>query len=710
MNDSTLHRKLLLFPTDVWDNIAESLEGDELTSLFLLGDAALSARLRRISKLTIVWNSAAYCNWTRYKSLIAGFGNLKTLSLKASVTFHISPSLLDCTKLPSNLTSLSLHYGGSICILGHDKRLLAFKSLTNLSVRDESRENMFKAARISFDRIPPSVVHLTLYAAAPSKYCYIVDEVNRISRELKTLNMNLPPNSDSIKFNPGTYSLTDLRLLACPTNFRLDIDHVAPTLLRLELNQGHVFHNDRRLFFLWSGPPYRDLLPQLHTLILPDSISWTALETLPLSLTRIGGLADLNAQSQPGLIEELQIYNDAYLKNSDQDRPGAPAMIRHLILTHSQSNLLPLFPSLETLISPGSYWMGPFTPLQQNLRSIKIGRIASSVALLPPSLTSISCEVLVIKQPDSVNSDTAANSSIEAIETPIKLSHLVKLSMKSSRISYDILAMLPATIEHLEGTIATQDVLEALTHKVNVQREMPLLSTLVIKIAIVEGASRMSICLDTIPLTIKTLTLAGAYELKPPQDGTSLRHHPTLTSINFNAPGSAASLLPVLPPQLLKLKVLLFNPIDLNNLADVEALAKLPPKLRDLSISLFRGPHLTWFIPLTQASLGLLPSVAKPIALEVLSKLSKQSKSSQERLFSPPSLYMVSECLISTFLPRTLSSIAMPIPSAITLQIEANAFTYHLRASALPPNLSHIDDMDPALRSAYFDIVQLENP
>lgn len=720
MDHSSSMEKLQLFPAEIWDAIAPMLEGDELVSLFLLGSPALSARLRRSSTITLVWRSPAYCDWTRCNSLISAFVRLTTLSLKSHIPSHLSPSPLDCARLPPNLTSLSLHYGGSMNMLSSGEHFFVLQSLTSLSIRDEALVNLEGITYISFEKIPPSVAHLSLYSAIPDKYFYFTSSLGSAARNFKTLITNLTPNAAELDLKLSTSQpLVDLRLqCSISFTFALTLDHIPSTLQCLEIGRAQLYHGGGRLFsHSWNGVRYSYLFPQLHTLILPYVLEWDDFERLPVTLTRLQ--ADFNFHPQSSASETCKRLNKAYFQDAhlpQRERPGAPAMIQHLVLPGPQVNLpidfLPYFLALKTLKSTDSYWMAPFTALPKSIQSIQVGRISSPAALLPRSLTSITCDVLALKPLEQHPLVDATNLLGGALETPIKLSSLVKLSMKNSRISHELVSLLPATMEHLEGAIATQDVLEALTRKVNVHKEMPLLSTLTIKITHMDLTERplpIMISKDTIPTTIKTLTLYGMNRFAPPKHASSLHHHPTLTSLNFLSEGLASSFLPQLPPKLRQLTMNLFDSVNLNDPADVHELLNLPPTLRELKITLVGMSHYgCWFTPV-MPSLKVLPRSAFIAGADLYSTLLDRPLYTISRFES----YLVSEYFISSCLPRTLSSLSMPIQvvtEAVAkdhqVQSKTNAASYESRIAALPQNLSVLGTRCPNIEKAYFDRIR----
>lgn len=494
--------------------------------------------------------------------------------------------------------------------------------------------------------------------------------------------MNLTPTGASFTLDESgrPYSISSLILPESSLSFAIETSYIAKTLQHLEVG-GTVHYKGSAVSRLTSGTgtPIRDIFPLLHTLILPTAYNnifpWTSFESLPSTLTRLGARLDLGLQQLARNLDICETLNSSYARTDYfylDARPGAPAMIRHLqVQTDSDLHLLefmPHFPQLETLIAPRAYPMSGTTQLPKNLRSIEVGRISSSAALLPQSLKLIKSEVFSIKPLNQDDFEAATNSSIGALEPSLKLSHLVKLSMRNSRISHEILSVLPDTVEYIDGAVADQDVLEALTHKINVRKEMPLLSTLILRIThkdLIDRPQLIRIGTHTIPSSVKTLSVAGPYELAPLQPSDSLRHHHKITSLSLQGYDVAEVVLPQLPPQLLRLKCVISKRADLNDPKMIKLLLNLPRCLRELNITLALPPpyyvgsmEYAWFIPVERGSLDLLPRSSLVSGAELHLIITRMLP---HQFVAESLLFLVSECFVNSCLPRTLSVLSAPV-------------------------------------------------
>lgn len=673
--------KLQLFPMEVWDLISQLLQADDVLNLILMGNVAVNARIKRVSNVKIIWKSSSYCDWTKCNPFISAFSRVQSLSLTTWLPEHPVSKKLNVKLLPPHLTSLSLQYSGALDMLTLGTPMLALPLLTSLSILDtyaEKRQVHLGLSWISLTQFPPSLLHLRLHATVTNSYHYFSDQIKGLPPNLKTIDIGLPQAGAAFTPHPSSapYSLTSAIFVTKLQHTIIDTSHFAKTLQHLEFSgKVHYYGREIRFDFV-AGTPLREIFPQLHTLILPVAsvppLPWKAFEAFPLTLTRIAARFDFSHDELESHLYAVETLNLMHARDDYLDldsKPGAPAMIRHLTIYNPYDvqilDFLPFFPLIETLEAP------PMTttrdmPYLPHLRTVKVGRFATPLALLPPSLTSVNCDVFSIKQIEQRNLANTAQHLIGAIEPPNKLSHLVRLCMQS-RISHELISLLSDSLEHLEGAVSTQDQLEALVHKANVENKLPLLTTLAIKATQRDRIDRpdtIRIGVNTIPRHIKSLTLSGPFELLPSQPSDSLYHHPNITSLELITSDYPEVILSHLPRRLLKLHCKLSKQADLNDPQMIDALLNLPPYLRelvmDLDPSIFVIPPSSWFIPVKYSLIKLLPLSSFRSGAEMHLLLTS--------MLPPPFtsshlLFLVSECFVSSCLPRTLSVLKVPMTS-----------------------------------------------
>lgn len=595
MSGSNRILRLQLFPVDVLDRISYFLNDDELFKLFRSGDRAFLARLRQISTVTAVWKSSALCGWNRFSTFLAAFPKMHTVILRVSSEFQVPSEPFNSDFLPLNLASISIEFYGALHCLIRKKPFEHFHSLTHLSISQHSAPAC-DPPKIDLTQFPKSLLRLRLHTGRSQAYSYLSTQLNELPPDLTALDLNLPTDTQVIQLGPSLSSLKHLTLKA-PTfrSFGVDLTHVAANLESLEVPTPYFRGEYIRRITYDDGTPLRIIFPRLHTLVVTRSASlpWSMLETLPLSITKVGGHFNMSPDGIAAGLQACRNLNERHLSatGAASEACFAPLLVRHLVSFGREKlgAFFPYFSSLEELSAPLLEGSTEWKDLPRRIQAIEANRLSGPSALIPRSLTSISCDVLAIKEDNEVKRLESDRDAIDGVQVPIKLPHLVHLSVLSSRITHAIVSLLPETLRTLDVVIATPDVLEALTEKSGFEGDLPLLSSLRIKVPFLEPESRLGdliISADTIPGCIKSLELAGDYKLVHPLSSNSLKSHPNLTSLKFASPEHPTAILPQLPKTLLRFSCLLSKPVDLHDEFMLYTVLNLPPSLRELRVSL----------------------------------------------------------------------------------------------------------------------------
>lgn len=619
-------------PSELLTQISSYFVGNELIHLEMTGNRALNSKLRRTSTITVQWKASRFCDWDACLPFVEAFSDLQTLTLSTSMPIHRSHRLLKLGNLPSSLTSLSLHYYGAVDHFSEDQSLSRLSSLTYLSVRQLTGTDKRSSSVLKLDSLPASLQHLYIHMDDQGGLVtYRIVEAEAFLSGLLTFDVNLPLmvpyNAVLSKAWPLFKTNRSLTHLGICSHRWLDISHVGPSLRHLQLYCGQIKDGNGHSplhFGTPTGTPIRTLLPHLHTLILAQDsqFSWDVLETLPPTLTRLGG--DFSIAQVDVILATCARLNEAYraslTSGSEADRPGAPMMLRKLeisqyFLLDLADLVLPYFSSLESLQENISPTRCPVGLLPPNIREFEGRQLYGHVSLLPRSLTSISCRDLLI---DELTSDEANSSSTRLdLEHPpaSQFPSLVLLSIRNSVLTTLLVSLLPRTLEQLKVAVHDSKVLACLGRRVDVELSLPRLKSLSLNLYPQRGQyedGRFYIPLDLLPMSIDTLTLKGVYRLAPAQQPMSLAHHPSLTSLTLRQYEEPSKVLPHLPKQLLHMDVALSLPLDLNDPKIVNMMFDLPRNLKSVRFGIETrnvGETTNWFVPVRRSSRWSFPSL-----------------------------------------------------------------------------------------------------
>ena len=604
MSGSNRAVELRRFPADVLNRVSHFLDEDELFKLFLSGDRAFLARLRQISTITAVWKSSTPCGWNRLSSFIHAFPHLHTITIRLESQHHEPKEPFNVAFLPLNLASLSLEFHGALDCLASKTAFKPLHSLTHLSIVQKSST----PTNLSVDmtQFPASLLSLQLSNNGQPTPSYDAEKL-LLPADLTSLDLNMPPRMSHPDKCVVRIQNTHLKHLSLQGfylhSFAVDITNVASELESLRAPQLCLLDMPIDRITQTYGTPLRNIFPRLHTLILtaPPYIPWTIMQTLPPSITKLGGSFDMRTDAIAVAIQVCRQLNDLHLSAKETGQACfLPKNVTDLVLRDHESlkDMLPFFTSLKNYSAPYVTGTIELKDLPRTIQKVSANRVAGPVAEIPPHLTSLSCDILVI---NDFKQEKPSNSSLMDLQVPSKLSHLLHFSVQSSRLTHAIVSLLPDTLQTIDVVIVTPDVLEALTNKFN---GSTFLRSLRIKVPYVEPEDRRGdiiIGSRTIPNGIKTLQLVGNYFFAPPLSTDSLRSHPNLTSLKSASPEHPTTILPLLPRQLFRLVCVLSRSVDLNDDFMLETALNFPPSLRELRISFvgFSGIS-SWFIPATK--------------------------------------------------------------------------------------------------------------
>lgn len=675
MESSKRGTSLLAFPVEVLDEIASHLVQESLRNLLLVGNRSLSARLCQISTIVACWMSSSFCDWRRSMPFVNSFSKLQALTLTVNDAYNRPSEVFQPTwpaLLPSTLKSLSLDYRGALDVLTGISPFYRLQSLTYLSIYQEIPLLNEGSCTIQLLGLPSSLKHLILHSEVKG-YGYILEHISALPRDLITFDVNLEsycmPSSQTGHFRflgdvDHPSSLTHLGI-SFQQPAMLDIANCSANLRYLRAPAALVSFDTSRCTRLTSteGTPIRDILPCLHTLILTGSSTtpWELFECLPLTLTRLGALLDLDPTHTLDNLATGRRMNESHRSTAGGDRSGAPMMVRRLeipdLTIEAKDELLqflPLFPSLESIELPQASRALQADEIGVCVRSIEVTELSGPLALLPRSLQKITCSSL----------DLDLKTVQGLLVSPLNVPRLSSLSVSRVPLHLDLISLLPTSLEHLRLVIPSQESLEALAVRCN---QMPFLTSLIVRVSGSPPPShldKVQITVDYIPLTLKSLTLRGTYELPLPPSNLSLAHHPRLTALHLRGPSPPLMALSQLPEQLIRLSITLSAPVDLNNPTEVNLLMSLPKGLHEVHISSATPRSglntTTWF------------TVANPASLRSLGVRSLTQRNTRRFhlmtalpswLVSESMRYLVSESFAVSCLPKTVNHFEAPYAS-----------------------------------------------
>lgn len=674
---------LLSFPVDILDQISRFLIGNEVLNLLMTGNRALMQRLRNISTLSVSWSCSRYTDWNDCLPLIRLFSRLRVLTLKTSPPLHRCLSSLEVGKLPSNLSSLSLHYSDSLALLTKGEPFLGMHSLTFLSLSHTA--TIFNSASncsIRLDQFPPSLLHLIISekTSNPSfgvgHYFYYLADMDLLPPELITFDVNIVALMDTRreKLVPKEqpFLLSSLKHLGISVfGMHMPLDHVRNELRSLRIYGGDVCFGGKSFADLRSdhGAAIRTLLPHLHTFILEGTLnaSLEMIESLPSTVTRFGGNMEYTLPENDA-VELLRGLNRAYQQALHlTDRPGAPMMIRSLEIRNVENQLkhvLPFFSSLERLNTHGYQPIPELEKMPPKLRgSLNADTLIGPPERLPRSLTSVACQTwdleLYVPKEESLMASVAAT-----------MPALVTLNLDDTYLSKAMIPLLPKTLERFKVCVADQDILEALATRANFESLLPNLNDLSLRLG------HVKVSLDQLPSSIASLELAGLYTLSDGLSRASLAHHPRLTSLKMEKAMPSKEVLPHLSKRLLHAYFAISTEIDLNDPETVEMMYGLPPDLRTLHIS----PQIvangkTWFAPASR-------SVIQPLTVLANARSSAETRFRLAKMLPPvfiskSLLFLVAETYMLSLLPRRITDFSAPFEyshSIIYLDLDETFF------------------------------------
>ena len=605
---------------------------------------------------------------------IKSFSKLHTLTLSTEDDYHRPSEMYMPTwpkLLPPTLKSLSLDYRGALDVFTTLCPFYHLQSLSYLSIHQEIPLENEHYTSLVLRGLPPSLRHLILHSEMPD-YSYLTDDIESLP-DLITFDVNLQgvslPSLTSKKtfcFGSAAHpsSLTHLGI-SFGDAAALEISNCASNLLYLRAPAERVYFHGKHCSRLTSaeGAPIRSILPSLHTLILINAptLPWELIETLPLSLTRLGASFDLDPAHMSAIATTCSNMNESYSNTFGSDRSGAPMMIRRLdipdLTIEAQDQLmqlLPHFPALEVFHLPqatNSLWTHQ---LGARTTSVEVEQLSGPLALMPRSLQRITCSLMTIdltvgQQPN---------------QPPPSFAQLSSLVITQSSVNKELISLLPTSLIHLQLVISSQDSMEALAIRT---KELPSLTSLTLRVSENPSndlGSTVQVDLHHIPSTLKLLELRGAYSLPQPPSTASLAHHPNLTALRLRTACSPLVALSQLPKQLRRISIALSAPVDLNDPAELELLMNLPKTLRKVHIhTVAPRPGLsptTWFSTVNPTSL-------RSISLESLSQSNMRRfnllRALPSWLVSQSMLYLISESFVVSCLPRTVNWFEAPYAS-----------------------------------------------
>lgn len=647
MEKVSKHRtNILVFPPELWELVGTFLAEDGLIKLLLVGNRLLRHRIRHISTVTAHWMSSAFYDWQRCIPFLSSFPGLKTLTLSTKEINHLTTEAFSLEILPTTLTSLTLQFPEATACFedSRARNLHRFPSLTYLHASEQGEA---RSALVLLDDFPPTLLHL--YLDLRSHSIKNQAALGVIFPNLLTLDVR----KGKLKLRaPTPPHLTHLGIGARWNTPYFDIASMSKTLQFLRLYSGELIYEGQPLGHLQShgeaghprGLTLRTIFPLLHTFILPHSreYDWRILETLPLSVTRIGGNFSVWDENDT----TCEKMNHLHATTEGPDRPGAPMMIRLLERpTPGISTILHCFPLLENLSVISRFRTDQ---LPRHLRSIDVTALKGPITQLPSTLTSLECEELDIEPDQDLRS---------SYSTPL-FPFLTTLIVSHFPVFSDVIHALPRTLETLSAIFTDIRPMEVLAEKANVKHQLPLLTFLSVEfrhdpirypIFIQRDTPRIDseplIDNELLPASLTFLQLSGDYRITLPPSNQSFAHHPRITTLRLLRPVHPATVLPQIPKQVLHLRVNFSAPINLNYPAMVQALLDLPPHLRSFQID----DSTAWFTPTKHASLFTWTRFPKSYVewrFELLRRLPWAGKG----------LLSHSEEFTASCLPRTLST------------------------------------------------------
>lgn len=768
MASLNLSASILAFPTEVWDLIVPHIEDNGLFKLIYAGNRTLSAKLLQVSDVKAHWMNLRHCNWIECKPFISQFSKLKSLTISSDRPSQIPKSLLSPAMLPSSMVSLTLFFAGALDLLVGRTLFLGLQSLESLRVASgASLETLNVGPRggwIDLAQFPPGLRHLTMGFTAPYKAStYFLKTPEGLPPNLLTYDCFAPirrTNNVVLGSSELPSSLTRLAIQV-EFNAHIDITHCASTLQVLRVYSGNLKFANKRVERLFSreGLPLRTIFPVLNTLVLPwgDNLPCHIFETLPLCLVNLGSDFDFtNATAED--LALCQKLNRLYLESNDPNRPGAPVMIRTLRLSPvsiavNQSPELdpwmPVFPSLTSCLF-SRMDVSSFDGIPKDILSLEANIISAPLQGLPHSLQTLKCGDLQLQALDEATSSANVNEIPDlSLHEPIKFPPLVELSITHVYLTLRHVSILPRTLEKLQCSLDSHEALEALTQKANVDRLLPLLSSLIFNDHLSHSKSSPSsiivISLDTIPSTITSLEIGTSVGYAPQAD-RSLHLHPSLTDLKVTYAEYFEVITHQLPPQLRKLEIKLKRPVDLNLFSNVQLLLDMPKLLEDIDIKLDVRRMHAWFVPFKHCSLiSLISEIRRlpnlPIGYHIL-------KSLPSFIIPTSLLWILSESFALSLIPRRTivfraqhpsfnliqhnsplhhmiefylarravgvwrsfatfrcPLVSLCVPSHYTRQVPTDSQIF-LRFKNLPPSISHFDPIDGELATVRNDHVR----
>lgn len=618
---------LLVLPIEVIDLLSRYLVKDDLLNLMSTGNRALATRLRQVSNVTLHWKNSRFCDWNRCLPFLRGFSKLRELSMSTEMPVHRTKTMLDFERLPSNLTSLSLNFYHALELVWTENTFKGFVSLTHLSVSQPGLLETIPERNVHLASLfasLPSLEHLFLASEGPTvAYYYDIEDLQSLPSSFLSLDINLTPHARNHSF--GAFFPTDVVVALPPTKLQhlglkipgilLDIAPWASDLRHLQIYTGLFTFKGAAIerFTSRSGTPIRYMMPKLRTLLLPHNyqLTWDVLETLPLTLTHLGGYVLSPSDKEP-LARLNREHRDKVPLN---ERPGAPRMLKKLELLPpfrdigSARLILPYFESLASFVSlilPE----GSFDVLPSELQDVYVETLSGPLALIPNSVTSITCHNLNIDDENTVKQPNGSTTSYLGREAPSQLRHLVSLNVRGSTFTTDMISLLPRSLEQFQVSLGGIEPVQALCTRANVERLLPKLKSLCLEFLFLHGwdsRSEFEVTADILPTSLVSLELRGPYRL----DGSSvsnqsLSRHPNLTSLTLITAKPPQEQLPHLPPGLLRLKMMLSSPFDLNKPQDVALMQLFPPNLTELHMEVHMArdsASFSWFDHLHRSSL-----------------------------------------------------------------------------------------------------------
>ena len=697
---------------DILDHIALYLLEDEVFLLNLTGNRALRVKLSQMSTIHLVWKSSSFCDWNAALAPLSSTSHIRSLRLKTKYPFQCAYFDRLCW-LPPKLTSLTLNYCGAVNarIPYSDLPLLTSLSITQLQAikHDQSPGR----TSIQMGNFPPHLCHLHILAEPQHSYDFLSRDLSKLPPFLETFDVNVQAYGDQVVFGRPNEpsSLTHLRVATFQS--AVDVTYVASTLQHLQLENGPPSYGGesiQRLTSWTEGRPIRDIFPVLRTLQLPMSFTapWNILETMPLSLTSFSARFDINSD-QAEVLQICSELNEKYVSTHGIFKPGAPMMLREFRPsgTFLSFELLHHFPNLTSAHMPSKRMDTSETWLPTHLQSIFAHRLPLSLSQFPRSLHHLECSILIIPTAELDEIALSMNRSLffldgwsedrwdQELQSPSPelqslqsqrlmsennfnipilsyLPSLTHLKVTESALSSELIFILPSSITHLEATFNAAKPLFLLSYLAKYENRFPHLVNLAVKAL----SSPLQISCACIPTSVKSLTLNGRYYLTMQPSHLSLRNHPSLTELNLLNSDDPLVIFFSIPPQLLSLQAYLNTYIDMDRFGMVEAIMRIPPSLRSLSLTpkfySYAGPRWIDVNPKFKSEFkwllqGLLYPFRKDARLRVINGL-PNVPSTERRL--------VAELFFFSCLPKTLNYLDLPIRASFITDQGVNMPTF----------------------------------